>query len=68
MRGTVGYRSHAVHGHIALCGRAWISLEIQARNAETNKVATSGCFAAHPDVAARTATPREGAASMRSGT
>jgi hypothetical protein len=40
------------------------------------QVATSGCFAAHPDVAARTAgtnasgnhvTPSEGAASMRRG-
>ena len=38
IRDTVGYRSHAVHGHIGLCGRAWISLlEIQARDAETNR-------------------------------
>src|ERR1700730_7325637 len=60
---------------------AWRARLDFARNpsahAETNKVATSGCSAAHADVAARTAgtnasgkhvTPSEGAASARRGT
>lgn len=72
IRDTVGYRSDAVHRHIALCGRAWISLFVNPSARCRNKqVATSGCFAAHPDVAARTAgtnasgnhvTPSNGAA------